>query len=291
MTLQISAAYSKQDLFTDPGANAATLDALPETMDAVHQALNNAFIHVWKIRKFYPEQLEVRSHSVSVRSVKRLLEQARALDTAPFVEPRGVEKKVIIDCRSFALLLCAVMRRRGVPARVRCGFASYLEPTHLQDHWICEYWNGSRWVMEDADLSKHDLSVEAFIPAARAWTLCRRGEVEASQFGFSPDEADRGLWAVQLDLLHDVAALCGVVGVSGDVWGLALKAQEVWSQADLGLLDTAAQLAQQGNDITELQQVYQATDGLLKMPDVVTHFDYVQGLTSKVNWRKAISQR
>lgn len=217
MTLQTSAAYSEQDLFTDPGSNGATLDVPPEIMDAVHQALNNTFIHVWKIRKFYPEQLAVRHHSVFVRSVRHLLEQVGALNTAPFSEVRPVEKKVIIDCRSFALLLCAVMRQRGVPARVRCGFASYLEPTHLQDHWVCEYWNGSRWVMEDADVIKHDLSAEEFIPATKAWTLCRRGEVEASRFGFSSDKADRGLWAVRLDLLHDVAALCGFVGVSGDV--------------------------------------------------------------------------
>ena len=283
-----SARYSQHDLFTDAGPNAATLDALPKAIDAVHAALNNAFIHVWKIRKFHLEQLASRPHSVFVRSVRQLLEQAHALSTAPFSEPRPVEEKVIIDCRSFALLLCAVMRQRGVPSRVRCGFASYLEPTHLQDHWVCEYGNGSRWVMEDADAIKHDLSAEAFIPAARAWTLCRQGEVEASRFGFGPDKASRGLWTVRLNLLHDVAALSGFVGVSGDVWGLALETQEAWPQADLKVLDTAAQLAQQG-DITELQRFYQTTDGL-KMTDVVTHYDYVHGATSDVNWHKAISQ-
>jgi transglutaminase-like putative cysteine protease len=38
-------------------------------------------------------------------------------------------------------LFVALIRRKGVPARARCGFADYFEPGKHLDHWVGEYWN------------------------------------------------------------------------------------------------------------------------------------------------------
>lgn len=98
--------YTTQSLLSDPGSYATQLDSLPCDMDALHRASNGFFIHIWKVRKFHPEQLERRPHAVFVRSVKQLLEQTLALNPAPLAQERPENERLIVDCRSFALLLC-----------------------------------------------------------------------------------------------------------------------------------------------------------------------------------------
>nr|WP_246715041.1 hypothetical protein [Rhizobium sp. BK196] len=34
-------------------------------------------------------------------------------------------------------MLCAFLRNKGIPARVRCGFASYFS-AEWEHHWLCE---------------------------------------------------------------------------------------------------------------------------------------------------------
>ncbi len=118
--------YTRHSLLSDPGPYGSQLDTLPEDLDALHHAMGGIFIHVWKIRKFYPEQLSERPHAVFVRSVRRLLEGVLELNGAPLDSGRPETQRLIIDCRSFAFFLCAALRQRGIPARVRCGFAGYL---------------------------------------------------------------------------------------------------------------------------------------------------------------------
>ena len=279
--------YTAQSLLSDPGPYAPQLDTLPYELNALHRAINGFFIHIWKIHKFYSEQLEQRPHAVFVRSVKRLLEGTLALNPAPLHYERPGSERLIVDCRSFALLLCAVLRRRGVPARVRCGFASYLEPTHHQDHWVCEFWNGERWVMEDPDVIRHDLSPDDFVTGARAWEKVQAGVVRADAFGFAADLSARGTFAVRLNLLRDAAALCGFESVSGDMWGLALKEEAELTPADREVLGNTARLAQSGDSLLELWR-YVATEEGVRVPETVHHFDYVAGRESILRWQDAL---
>jgi hypothetical protein len=59
-------------------------------------------------------------------------------------------------CRDFAVMLCAIQRHHGVPARVRCGFGRYFTSNPYEDHWVCEYWASEeqRWVIVDAQLDE-----------------------------------------------------------------------------------------------------------------------------------------
>ena len=151
---------------------------------------------------------------------------------------------MIACCREFATLMCALLRAKGIPARSRCGFAVYFGWGDLyEDHWICEYWNGTRWVMADPQLdplqqslltewaldpvrrdpsklsrimqfTPRDLKPGEFIPAGQAWQLCRSGQANPAKFGIScpirPEwgiDSLYGLWFVRGQLLRDFAAL------------------------------------------------------------------------------------
>ena len=88
-------------------------------------------------------------------------------------------------CRDFALMTCSALRERGVPALVRCGFATYVTSNPFEDHRVCEHWRDdeSRWVLTDAQLDPSDLPTRTFLNAGEAWTAWRSGEAEATAFG------------------------------------------------------------------------------------------------------------
>jgi Transglutaminase-like superfamily len=95
---------------------------------------------------------DARLQALSSRSVAEQLHYIQAVDDRPLAVPRPVSSRLLGSCRDFALLVCGVLRHHGVPARVRCGFATYLGPNRYEDHWICEHWmqRQHRWSIVDS---------------------------------------------------------------------------------------------------------------------------------------------
>ena len=84
------------------------------------------------------------------------------------------------------MLLVSMMKSRGVPARVRVGFAGYLAPESGKhfDHWISEIWNEqeARWMSVDPDLKRIDFN--EFELAHDVWLSARAGEIDPQKYGF-----------------------------------------------------------------------------------------------------------
>src|SRR6516162_6436125 len=127
-----------------------------------------------------------------LRPAAALVEALLALDPASLDVPRTPDRRVVGTCRHFAVLTCALLRYRGISARVRCGFATYFQSGQGLDHWITEYWDdaGGRWVRIDSEVlggtvlpHPEDLRPGEFLSGGEAWTAFRRGEIDASQFG------------------------------------------------------------------------------------------------------------
>ena len=144
-------------------------------------------------------------------------------------EARPLSKRAIGVCRHFSLLLVAMLRHKNIPARARCGFGSYFEKGKFIDHWVAEYWNGTRWVMVDAqidevqrklfrvDFDPLDVPRDRFLVAGNAWALCRAGNADPDAFGI----LDMHGWAfIAGNVVRDVAALNDVVMLPWDVWGI-----------------------------------------------------------------------
>lgn len=287
MDRAVRAHYTAQSRFSDPGRHAPLLDTLPNDQAGLHAALNGLLVHVWKVQHDDPARLERSGHDVATRHVSRLLDHMLALDPRPLDVERPIERRAIVDCRHFALLLTTILRRRGVPARARCGFASYLEETHYEDHWVCEYWDDprSQWVMEDPDLQRHDVSPDEFITGSRAWQRCRMGDAVCERFGYGPDPDDRGQWVARVNVVRDFAALSGFESVTGDVWGWAMADEASLSEADLATLDRAAALASTDEDLAGRRTFYAATEGL-GVPAEIQHVDHLAGFAwSTVAWQ------
>lgn len=265
--------YTKHTRFTDPGEYANHLDALPTDMPALHTTLGGLMIHTWKMQRRHPHLLSQRSGEIKIRHIRRSLEALLVLDNCPLTIARDESHRLIVDCRHFAALLCAVLRQRGVSARSRWGFATYLETTHYQNHCLCEYWSATegRWVLEDPDLELHDVSPGQFISAGRAWQMCREDQDNGALFGFGRHPRGQGLAKVRGILVSDFAALNGFEMLSDDWWGLHLKNNIDVTKADTALLDRAAKLTMTDEAFAERRELYETSDAL-RVPAVLeTH--------------------
>jgi Transglutaminase-like superfamily len=162
-----------------------------------------------------------------LRPAGKLVDAVLALDPAPLDVPRPAERRVIGTCRHFAVLSCALLRFRGIAARVRCGFATYFQPGQGLDHWITEYWRDGegRWVRVDSEIlgrqvvaHPEDLRPGQFLTGGEAWSAFRNGQVDAAHFGVY----GTGNWGpaeIRGNAVKDLAALNKVEMLPWDEWG------------------------------------------------------------------------
>lgn len=170
---------------------------------------------------------EERLSENQVRPAGKLIAALLALDPAPLDVPREPVMRVIGTCRHFAVLSCALLRYRGIAARVRCGFATYFQPGKGLDHWITEYWDNvdGRWVRIDSEIlgqqilqRPEDLRPGEFLTGGEAWAAFRGGHIDATQFGV-PGTANWGPAEIRGNAVKDLAALNKVEMLPWDEWG------------------------------------------------------------------------
>lgn len=148
--------YADHSALTDPGAHATLISGLPLDIPALRRILQGLLIHeAWIERQgFDPAAFSGQSRATLPASKR--LEQLLAIDPRPLTVARPGESRALATCRDFSLMLCAVLRQHGIPARVRCGFGRYFTGHPFHDHWVCEYWapGAHRWVLVDAELDE-----------------------------------------------------------------------------------------------------------------------------------------
>jgi hypothetical protein len=193
---------------------------------------------------------EERDEEGNLRPAAALISVLAGLDPAPLDAPRKPEHRVVGTCRHFAVLACALLRFRDIPARARCGFAGYFVPGKHVDHWVTEYWDAraSRWVRIDSEIlgsdlvsRPGDLAPGEFLTGGEAWQLYRAGKADAANFGVD-DVADAwGAAEIRGNAVRDLAALNKVEMLPWDEWGRMTDAcQGITGPHYNQLLDTLA---------------------------------------------------
>lgn len=281
--------YTGHGPITDPRSRGQLYDSLPSDVKDMVEVIQGLFLHVfWGERYGVTLTLSQRQH-VQSRTVETVLNMIQRIDPAPLDRPRPYEKRFFGNCRDHSVLLCSMLRAKGIPARARCGFSRYFRPGRFEDHWVCEYWNSvnRRWVMVDAQLDQLqrealnilfdplDMPAGQFVTGAEAWRMCRSGSADPDHFGIFDM---RGLWFVRGDFIRDAAALNKVELLPWDGWGLADKGDGDLTREDLALLDRLADRVVE--DSPEVLSLYQGTPGL-KVPRVIR--SYVDGQVMEVD--------
>ena len=125
--------YAQPELITNPLDYSELLKGLPAEMPALCQVVQGLLIHIFWAERYGVKLSEERQREVQIRSVARKLARIKELADWPLAVPRPPEKKLVGNCRDFSVMLCAILRHQGVPARARCGFGTYFIPGHYED--------------------------------------------------------------------------------------------------------------------------------------------------------------
>ncbi len=275
--------YVRQSPITDPGEMAYLLDDLPQDVRGLCSVVQGLMVHVYWAARYGLTLSPERKQDVQLRKAAFMLEKIKEMESCSLTVMRPLEKRIAGTCRDFSVLLCSILRYQGIPARARCGFATYFLPNHYEDHWVCEYWHRERqsWVMVDPQLDPFqcealqisfdpcELPPGKFIPAGTAWQICRNGLADPDSFGIFDMY---GLQFVRGNLVRDIASLNGMELLPWDVWGIMGTEDDALTKEDLGFLDEAASLTLQGNNqFSQLEGVYN-TDARIRVPDTIVSY-------------------
>ncbi len=132
--------YLTHSAFSEPG-DLHSLRWLPSDPSELAVAVRGLLLHRREGELFGYHMLEDRRNEAAARYVADILRVLDSRCAKALTAQRSPSDRFFGAGRDFALLLCAFLRHTGTPARVRCGYASYLTPGFHEDHWITEYWD------------------------------------------------------------------------------------------------------------------------------------------------------
>lgn len=216
---------------THPGKHAAAIDALPDDVETVLETVRGLFVHTGFLHLYGLSAADLPGLSRETLPVETRLDRVFAASDAPLTASRPYKNREAGTCRDYALMTCAILRRKSREARIRCGFATYFTPARFEDHWICEYRTADgRWARADAELDaehrKHlgidfdtsDMPDGAWLTAAEAWRRMRSG-ADPELFGHGDASGEWFLW---VNLARDWLALNGQMTSGWDGWRAAI---------------------------------------------------------------------
>lgn len=215
--------------FTYPGLYENYLQSLPNNVREFGPLVRNQIIHrtslsdentvkdpdlIYVDMKNIPwwRQAEDDNFNTAVAIIAELFRR----DPNGFTLERKGKDKLVLTCRHTTLLVASIFKAKGIPCRIRSGYAPYFpfEKGISSDHWINEYWNKkeNRWIIIDIDGSEHDtgldmldLPKDAFDYPAKAWLDVRAGKVDGDHFWNAKPAT--GLKVVGWALFYDLHCL------------------------------------------------------------------------------------
>jgi hypothetical protein len=238
--------YAAPAPMSDIRSFADRLGALPDRLPELVEMLQGLLVHIFWAERYGLTLSEERQGEVNLRPAAKRFARLLELDPAPLTIPRPLERKLVSNCRDFTLMLVALLRLQGKPARARCGFGTYFTPGKNEDHWVAEVWEGGRWRWVDGQLDglqrevlqiafdPLDLPPGAFLTGGAAWQLCRAGKADPDAFGIFQW---KGWDFMRGDLYRDLLALDKFEILPWDFWNalekpLADSPEEDWQALD-----------------------------------------------------------
>lgn len=222
--------YKKTSSYTDLGFYKDFAKKLPDDLEELcllqrYQLIHPSILMDEKIRKM---KNSFHGNMTKIPITRLLFEDdifptaqsilAELLRKDPnYVKNREIENKVHVTCRGQATLLASILKAKGIPARVRSGFAGYaLNDGQFWDHWITEYFDkvSQKWKLADADcccneidFNPYDMPREKFLFGANAWLAMRKRKIKEDIVCFASNPTTKGLKAAIRGLFYDFHCL------------------------------------------------------------------------------------
>lgn len=269
--------YTEPGLFTQLGQYAPLIKRFPVAINEKVARVQGVMLHIFWAESYGVKPSEARQDELNMRSVQEKIRRIFELDEQPLIVTRVAEKRLLGNCRDYSTLMVAILRESGIPARARCGFATYFRTGGYEDHWVVEYWDQekNRWVMVDSQIDayqrqalgiqwdQYDMPGNLFVSGGRSWLACRMGEANPDDFGIFEY---KGLDFVRGNLMRDILALNKVEPLPWDFWGYLNTPVEKLSEDELRRFDEMAILTLDPDmNFNALRELYES-DPLVHHP-------------------------
>ncbi len=246
--------YLEQGVMTRVTTMKEMIGEIPADIKKIVTLVQNFLLHQHFAVRYGVELTPEQQQEPTIRGFNDKLVLLRGKGIEGISQPLPVDQKLIGICRDFSVISAALCREAGIPARARCGFATYFEKDRYVDHWVLEYWHREqqRWLMVDAQLDELqrkrldinfdtlNVSKDHFLVAGKAWQLCRCGEKDPKLFGIFQWW---GFDYLKCNLILDANSLLKVPMQPWDFWE-GYKNTEIadFTEADYRIIDELARL-------------------------------------------------
>ncbi|MBD3254948.1 MAG: hypothetical protein GF383_07630 [Candidatus Lokiarchaeota archaeon] len=256
--------YKNHGLLSSPGDYLYILEQTPEDLNGICDIMHNITaidflvnLGVFNIPKKHKSDVNIKSAANKLKAL--------ANRNANNKNTNGVFKnKLFGNCRDISLLLCASLRHKGIPSRIRSGFATFFAPIKKFDHWVCEYWDETSndwkridlWMhqvqkhldkipaefgagMAQIDINPLNVGKSFFLTGGEAWSICRNNSDDPKNYG-TYEPGLEGLWFIRDNMIRDLFCLNKIEMQAWDCWGIMGRENAVNPEKDNNLLDKVA---------------------------------------------------
>jgi hypothetical protein len=259
--------YRQYSEYTDPGKYKYLYENLPDSLPELCSLIGSQYINYgWELdnyRELIPK--ERWNESFKYPTVKSALEGLRSYDSRGLVKDRKPENRLMLICRDSALLLASILKYRGIPARVRYGFAPYLIPGFHAHHVICEVWNEkeNRWMLVDPSAARIDFNREEFDFSNDVWLQVQKKEINPKLYGRPGQNEYNGSPLMTAVICFDLASILGTeypIGQHSPILDYVFQNNQ-FNTKQIEILNSISELMKSidANNISKLQKIYNNT--------------------------------
>ncbi len=287
--------WRSQSAVTQVGPSGKALDDLPSSFGGLRKVSQQLVAHYMGSGDGASNPITgERLSEVDIRYADAMF--ARLLEMSPLTisMERASEERIAGCCRDFAVLFVAMARHKGIPARVRVGYATYFRPGWYLDHVIAEAWDtdAKRWRLIEPEISDAlaikmrfdplDVPLDRFVTGPRAWEAARSGQMDPERFVVAPDleiPYTRSWLSLRHHVVQDLAALNKAEMLVWDQWGV-LDEDDPLRGAEM--LDLVARETSDSNCAVAKLSKWSKQEGI-RVPPTVTRYSPAHSLPLKVD--------
>ncbi len=246
---QTADAWRMQSAVTQVGQASAAIDVLPSDIAGLRRVSQQLVSHYMDGSDGSGPMTGARLYETDTRFADAMFAHLLQRGEPTLARARSIDERLVGCCRDFTLLYVAMARHKGIPARMRVGYANYFIAGWYVDHVIAEVWDRTeeRWRLVEPEIGDdfvpadgeqfdpRDVPPDRFLTGPRAWIAARSGEIDSERFLVDPSldiPYTRGWLSLRHHVVQDLAALNKAEMLLWDQWGM-LNDDDPLEQADL----------------------------------------------------------
>jgi hypothetical protein len=184
---------------------------LPESINNLCDLIKKQLIHPFDLDKFGDSIPDDRKYEdMNYPTVQEMLKELINRNNEGLVATRKPGERLVVACVHHNMLLASILRQRGIPVRIRAGYANYIlkERKVKVSHVVCEVWNAEKnsWILVDPDRNRVDFPGDEFEFAHEAWNYLTSNRIDKLKYISRSQNIDQGILHL---LCHDLYYILG----------------------------------------------------------------------------------